>query len=223
MKVTKNMGCKHAPRRATRFGQIVAAAVLIGVSITTASAVVVTGPSSTLLVDGKDLGSSVTLYFSNYSTYTSTYDFGYVTGSTFNQFAPVLGTIPSYTFSGGTVMDFAVRKKSSGTVYDMANAAGYATQTYSNAIVLTSSVNPVVTSPYYDTLALVWDLDHNGSTEAGITIKSCVALFGCTTTDGMMAKTVAAPVPLPAALPLFMTGASLLAGLSFRRKRASTV
>jgi hypothetical protein len=221
MKATMNMGCKHAPRRATRLGQVVAAAVLIGASITTASALTVTGPSSVLMIDGKDIGTAVPLYISN-STITSAYDFGYVTGSGFQSLTWFTG-FPAGSFGGGDVADFALRKKTGGTIYSMSDSAGYVRQIYSDNVTASNSVHPVVTTDYNRSLVLSWDLNHDSIIDGSISISTCGVISSlCATTNGMMAKPVAA-VPLPAALPLFMTGASMLAGFSFRRKRASTV
>lgn len=170
-------------------------------------------PGLVLMVDGQDSNVTVNIAALDGTFPIGRYDFGFVAGSSYNR---ITSTIGSYTFAGGTVVDFALRDQGSdntfGTgddvVYSISNPADYADQWYYTPIAASNSRNPVVNNPYYHTLALLWDLDRNGVVDAGFDIGVSTPLFG---TDGV------APIPLPAAV--WLLGSGLLGLVLVRRRR----
>ena len=175
----------------------------------------VNGPGLVLMVDGSDSNVTVNISALDGTLPVATYDFGFVTGGGYNRITSAIG---SYTFAGGAMVDFGLRDRdldnTFGTgddiIYSISNPADYANQWYYTPITASSSQNPVVSSPYYHTLALLWDLDRNGVMDTDFDIGVSTPLTG---TDGVM------PVPLPAALWLLGSGLLGLAG-SLRRKKS---
>ena len=183
-------------------------------------ALAVDGPGLVLMVDGLDRNVTVNISALDGTLPLAKYDFGFVAGGSYNLITNQFGTtFGSYTFAGGAMVDFALRDRGSdntfGTVDDMiysiSNPADYADQWYYTPIAASNSRNPVVSSPYYHTLALLWDLDRNGVMDTGFDIGVSTPLSG---TDGVM------PVPLPAAVWLLGSGLLGLAG-SLRRKKSA--
>ena len=181
-------------------------------------ALAVDGPGLVLMVDGLDSNVTVNIKALDATLPLAKYDFGFVTGGSYNLITNQFGTtFGSYTFAGGTVVDFALRDQGSdntfGTgddvVYSISNPADYADQWYYTPIAASNSRNPVVNNPYYHTLALLWDLDRNGVVDAGFDIGVSTPLFG---TDGV------APIPLPAAV--WLLGSGLLGLVLVRRTKA---
>jgi hypothetical protein len=96
-------------------------------------------------------------------------------------------------------------------IYTIADPADYANQIFTIPIDPSHSVNPVVTSTYYNTLAIQWDLDGNGFNplqDAGLTLTTAVNPY-----DGMMP----APVPIPTSMLMFGTGLVGVAGMGWKR------
>jgi len=182
------------------------------------AALVVNGPGEVLMVDGGDKNSTVGLFGLSLTGLPAGYDFGFMDGGTFIPIALSSrrgGAFHSfYTFSGGTVVDFAVRNNATGAIFTMADAAGDVTQLYTRPINPSKSSDPVVSSDYYRVLTLDWKLNGNGLDpldSQGL----IVTLRSLKPQDGMMPE--AAPVKLLGSL-IFATG---LAGLVAWRRLAS--
>ncbi len=185
--------------------------LLVG-PISSALALTVNGPGMVLMVDGKDSNVSVSVTAVDGTLPLGVYDFGFLTGTGYTK---ITSTAGSYMFNGGDIVDFALRNRGLDTifgtaddlVYNMANPLDYANQIYLLEIAPSNSQNPVVSSPYYRSLALTWDLDLNGVMDTGFNLAVTTSLGSF---DGMT------PVPLPAAVWLFGSG---LAALSVFRRR----
>ncbi|HUJ79725.1 MAG TPA: PEP-CTERM sorting domain-containing protein [Nitrospiria bacterium] len=168
-----------------------------------------TAPGPVEIIDGTDLGSGVVTFNIDLTLPLAGYDFGFMNGTNFVPIAlapygpsSLYGT---YTFSGSDLVNFALESTSTNTVYTIADPANYATQIYSNPIDPSHSVNPVVTTPYYNTLLLDWNLMGGGydpSIDPMLTLTQAINPY-----DGM-----APVVPLPAAMLLFGSGLLGLAG-----------
>lgn len=196
------------------------AAWLMGLLLTSplssAFALTVDGPGMVLMIDGTDSNVTVDITAIDGTLPLGAYDFGFVTGSGYTKITSLAG---SWVFNGGDVVDFALRNRGSdntfGTgddvIYSISNPLDYANQTYLLAIDPSYSQNPVVTSPYYRSLLLTWDLDLNGVADTGFDLSVTTPLF---TYDGM------APIPLPAAVWLFGSGLLGLMGIARRKKKA---
>jgi hypothetical protein len=190
--------------------------LLLTAPLSSAYALTVDGPGMVLMIDGTDSNVTVNISALDGTLPLGTYDFGFVTGSSYNR---ITSTIGSWVFTGGDVVDFALRNRGPdntfGTgddlIYSISNPLDYANQIYSIPINPSNSRNPVVSSPYYRSLVLAWDLDRNGVTDAGFDIGVSTPLF---TNDGV------APVPLPAAVWLFGSGLLGLVGVARRKKKA---
>lgn len=191
--------------------------LLLFAPLSSAFALTVTSPGSVLMIDGVgDNNTTVKITALDASFPITQYQFGFLAGSSFTSITSIVNW--SYTFNGGDVVDFALRDKGTdgvfGTlddqIYDIANAADYANQTYSISIPASSSQNPVVTSDYYHALTISWDLNHNGIPDPGFDF----AITPLLSNDGM-APTV---VPLPAAVWLFGSGLLGLGALARRRR-----
>lgn len=183
----------------------------------------VDGPGRVLMVDGLDAGVTVNITALDGTLPLTRYDFGFVTGGSYNLITNQFGNnVGSFTFTGGTAVDFALRDRgadnNAGTaddvIYSISNAADYADQWYYAPIDASNSRNPVVTSPYYHTLALLWDLNLDGIADTGFDIGVSTPLLG---TDGVAPSVTA--VPLPAAIWLLGAGLLGMTG-SVRRKKA---
>jgi len=177
------------------------------------AALVVTTPGEVLIVDGTAGTVGVDTFNLDVTIPVANYDFGFLSGGVFTPIALLPGggvsLTGNYTFTGGSLVDFALRDNSTNVVYDMANPANYATQLYTDPVDPSHSITPVVSTPYYNTLSLEWDLDGNGFdplTDPGITLTHALDAY-----DGML-PVAAAAVPVPAALLLFGSGLFGLAG-----------
>jgi hypothetical protein len=172
--------------------------LLLAGPLSSAFAVTVDGPGMVLMIDGSDSNVTVNIAAIDGTFPLGQYDFGFLTGSS----------------------DFALRDRGTdnlfGTgddlIYGISNPADYANQIYSIPIDPSNSQNPVVSSTYYRSLILAWDLDLNGVTDAGFDIGVSTPLF---TYDGV-APTV---IPLPAAAWLFGSGLLGLGALMRRHRR----
>jgi len=174
------------------------------------AALIVTAPGPVEIVDGTDLGPGVVTFNIDLTLPLSGYDFGFMNGTDFVPIAlapmgpnSLYGT---YTFSGGDLVNFALENTSTNSLYTIADPANYATQLYYNPIDPSHSVHPVVTTPYYNTLLLEWNLMGGGfdqSTDPMLTLTQAINPY-----DGMMP----AVVPVPASVLLFSVGLLGLAG-----------
>lgn len=174
-------------------------------------ALVVNGPGSVLMVDGTDSNVTVTVAVADATFPIGRYDFGFMGGTGYTRITSIAG---SRTFLGGSIVDFALRDRGGDgifgtgddTVYAMSDPADYADQWYFGPVAASYSRNPVVSSEYYRTLTLFWDLNADGVQDAGFSIAAAQNLR-----DGM------APVPLPAAV--WLLGSGLLSFGAFVRGR----
>ena len=191
----------------------VAGILLLLTPLFSAYALTVNAPGKVLMIDGIDSNVTVNITAVDGTSPLGAYDFGFVTGSSYTKITSANG---SYTFNGGDIVDFALRNRGADTmfctaddvIYSISNPLDYANQTYLLAINPSFSQNPVVTSPYYRSLTLLWDLDRNGVADTGFDL---VATTPITSYDGMT------PVPLPAAA--WLLGSGLLSVGAFVRRR----
>ena len=176
---------------------------------------VVNSPGLVLMIDGTDHNPGVATFNIDLTLPLPMYDFGFVSGNVFTPIAlapngpdSLFGT---YTFSGGSLVNFALRNDQTSTIYTIADPADYANQIYTIPIDPSHSVNPVVPYTYYNTLAIQWDLDGNGFNplrDAGLTLTSAVNPY-----DGM----APAPVPIPTSMLMFSTGLVGFVGMTWQR------
>jgi hypothetical protein len=191
--------------------------LLLACPLSSAFALTVDGPGTVLMIDGTDSNVTVNVTALDGTLPLAAYDFGFVTGT---GYTAITSTIGSYVFNGGDTVNFALRNRgldnTFGTgddlVYSILDPADYANQTYLLAIAPSYSQNPVVSSPYYRSLLLTWDLDLNGVADTGFDLSVTTPLSSY---DGMT------PVPLPAAAWLFGSGLLGLAALARRRQHIS--
>lgn len=179
-------------------------------------------PGLVLMVDGKDPNASVAFEIMG-RRFGSGLDFGFMLGDTFSSLGSGGRQNETLVFSGGTTVDFAVRSngadKRVGTsddqIFRLSDSAHFVNQYYSGAISPWKAVNPEQAETYYRNLTMLWDLDHNGSTDLKITLQARGSY------DGMQFVAAATPVPLPAAVWLLGSGLISLLGIARRRKHAA--
>lgn len=191
--------------------------LLLASPLSSAFALTVDGPGMVLMIDGTDPNITVNVAAIDGTLSLTEYDFGFVTGSSYTKITSLAG---SWTFNGGDIVDFALRNRGSdntfGTgddvIYSISDSFDYANQIYSILIDPLNSQNPVVSSPYYRSLTLTWDLDLNGIADTGFDLAVTTPLF---TYDGMAPTAI----PLPAAAWLFGSGLLGLGALMRRHRR----
>jgi len=190
--------------------------ILWGIPPGPASAdLVVNSPGLVMMIDGTDHNGGVATFNIDLTLPLPMYDFGFVSGNVFTPIALAPNGPDSlwgqYNFSGGSLVDFALRNNQTSTIYTIEDPADYANQIFSGPIDPSHSVNPVVTSTYYNTLAIEWDLNGNGFNplqDAGLTLTYAVNPY-----DGM----APAPVPLPTSMLMFGSGLVGFVGMSWHR------
>ena len=189
-------------------------------SVSIPTEVLVAESSRVLMVDGKDRHSKVKIKVRLDVPQRSVFDFGFMNDGLYVPMTGKSHTSGSYTFAGGTVVDFALRNRGVdhlfGTpddlVYRLSDSANYALQTYFKAVKSSKSRNPTVTQVYFQDLRLSWDLDLDGKPDVHSLLEFKRGKY-----DGMMPAPAA--VPLPAALWLFGSGLLGL-GLTVRHRNA---
>jgi hypothetical protein len=190
--------------------------ILWGIPPGQASAdLVVNSPGLVLMIDGMDHNGGVATFNIDLTLPLPMYDFGFVNGNVFTSIALAPNGPDSlwgqYNFSGGSLVDFALRNNQTSMIYTIVDPADYANQIFSGPIDPSHSVDPVVTSTYYNTLAIEWDLNGNGFNplqDAGLTLTYAVNPY-----DGM----APAPVPIPTSMLMFGSGLVGFVGMSWHR------
>lgn len=176
-------------------------------SVSVPSELSVNSPSEVLLVDGADRNSSVTIKAWLDTPNRSEFDFGFMNQGAY---VPITGkshTKGTYTFAGGSIVDFALRYSGPdglfGTpddqIYRLSDSAGYAREHYVETIRAAKSRHPKVSQSYYRDLRLSWDLNLDGKPDAYTWLE-----FKSGRYDGMLPAATA--VPLPGTLLFFGSG-----------------
>ncbi len=184
------------------------------------SGMFVNDPGMVLMVDGTDRNASVSLLVRLDTPNRSAFDFGFMNNDIY---VPITGKSRakgSYTFAGGSIVDFALRNRGGdglfGTaddlIYRLSDGAGYATQYYSAPVSATRSRHPVVTGTYFQDLKLSWDLNLDGIVDARALLNVRSSKY-----DGMMPAPLA--VSLPGATWLLGSGLAVLGVTARRRNR----
>lgn len=217
--------------------------VYAGLFPATAEALFIDGPGRVLMVDGTDSGNTVQTLDFDLTISTRKYDFGFVaTNGSFTSIVSGNKTSGSYTFTGGSLINFALRDTSTGKVYSINDPKDYADQIYAVQNKPSDSKNPVVSSPYYRALILEWDLSNSGNhplsgwpSVSGMSMTSSIIseLQMGTTDVGFAVITasnsrdgfapVVAPVPLPPSVLLAMTGFGILALMNMKKRRSEGI
>jgi hypothetical protein len=182
------------------------------------SALWVDQPGLVLMVDGKDPNASVAFGIKG-GKHRPGLDFGFMMGDTFRALDSGWRQKMNPVFTGGTMVDFAVRDRgadrqfgtSDDRIFRLSDAADYANQYYSGAISPWKSSNPGQAETNYRNLTMLWDVNHDGTTDLKI------KLYTRNAHDGVHFVASATPVPLPAAVWLLGTGLAGLAALARRR------
>lgn len=197
-------------------GMLLLAGPLSSAFAATVNPLTVHAPGKVLLIDGTDSNATVIVTVVDSTQPLVAYDFGFVTGSGYTRITSGNG---SWVFNGGDIVDFALRSRGAdatfGTgddvIYSISNPLDYADQIYVGVIASSNSQNLVVSSDYYKSLTVLWDLDHNGTPDTGFALAISTSLGS---NDGV----APAPVPLPAAAWLFGSGLLGLIGVTSRRR-----
>lgn len=181
------------------------------------SQVVINQPGMVYMATDEDQDTLVALQVSGLWPRSLGYQFGYMSSSVFSAIINGNDGKQNLSFQAGASVDFAVRNKGAdgifGTTDDalfrLTDAAGYATQLYSDRI---SRKGSNIGNPTdYSKLTLQWDF--NGDEMNDLT----VLLKATTCNTGMHFAASSTPVPVPAALWLLGSG---FAGLTvFLRRR----
>lgn len=183
----------------------------------------VNDPGAVLMVDGTDRNASVSLRVRLDTPNRFAFDFGFMNNDTY---VPITGKSRAngrYTFTGGSIVDFALRNRGSdglfGTaddlIYRLSDGAGYATQNYFAPVDPAKSRHPAVTGTYFQDLKLNWDLNLDGLADAHALLQVRGGKY-----DGMMPAPLA--VSLPDAAWLFGSGL-VVVGFTARRRKRRTI
>jgi hypothetical protein len=180
------------------------------------AALIVTAPGPVLIIDGTDSGGNVPTFNLDLTLPLSGFDFGFMIDGVFTGIALAPNGpdsfVGTYSFMGGSLVNFALRDNGTNTIYTITDPALYAIQIYSDPIDPSHAVTPPLTTDYYRTLTLAWDLngwDLNGNGFDPLNCPMLTITYALNPNDGMAP---AAPVPVPAAILLFGSGLFGLAG-----------
>lgn len=188
-------------------------------SVWDVSGLSVNDPLPVLMIDGADRNSSVKIKVRVDSPKRSGFDFGFVNDGVYTPITGKSGVRGSYTFTGGAIIDFALRSWGAdhlfGTaddqVYRLSDGADYAQQYYFDPAKSSKSRNPKIIPGDFQELRLDWDLNHDGKTDIETWIDVKRSRY-----DAM--APAAAPVPVPSTMWFF--GSGLLAlGVALKRKK----
>jgi hypothetical protein len=161
-------------------------------------------PGLVLFVDGLDKGPRVRTFNVDATFPLDRLDFGFVYESGFTGIALRPAGAPSlfawHTFTGGQLVDFALRDRLSGDIFAISDPRNFTTQYYFSEVDPSFSRHPVVTDPYFNALILEWDLSSVGLGGHGPLWLTMTQAQN--PVDGMQP----APVPLPGAISLFGSG-----------------
>ena len=115
-----------------------------------ASPMTLTTSQPVLMIDGSDADSTVSVFLIDNS---ASYDFGYWTGSMFQD-----ALNGQATFIGGSLVDFAIQDNN-GIVNKLSD--GTAEMYFSGDVNASQSENPVVSDNYYQNLTITWTSGNN--------------------------------------------------------------
>ena len=169
---------------------------LLGLSSVAYALPLTTSSVPVLMIDGGGDGdASVSVMVSDTSP---GFDFGYIgAGDTFQMIVPSALNIGTAFFTGGSIVDFAIRDAAD-TITRASQ--GTAEMIFSGDIVASNSENPIVLDDYWQNLTITWSIGNND-----------MAFNIGGSKDGF------APVPEPATMLLLGTGLIGLAGFGRRK------
>lgn len=175
-------------------------------------------PMKVLMVDGKDPKADVNLRVWLDTPDRGAFDFGFMNNGVYTPFINKGFTQGKFSFSGGTIVDFALRNKGSdglfGTqddsIYRLSDGLGYVSQNYFGLVNPTNPHNAGVTQNYYQNLTLLWDLNLDGTPDAHTLLELTGSRF-----DGMMPSALAVPLPSAA----WLLGSGILGFAAALRRR----
>lgn len=181
----------------------------------------INSPATVLMIDGTDRNSNVSIRVLLDTPDRSAFDFGFMSNNAFVVITGKSRTQGSYTFAGGSIIDFALRDKgadglfgtSDDLIYRLSASSGYAAESYFAPINPAKSRHPVVTDSYFQDLTLNWDLNHDGIFDAHVRLEIKGSKY-----DGMM------PAPMTVSLPAsyWLLGSGLAVGGITLRRREKT-
>ena len=131
------------------------------------------------------------------------FDFGFYNGG-FQQILDSTMMMTTSFFAGGDVVDFAIRSEVDSTVYKLSD--GTAMLAFTGQISAGNSVNPTVTTDYWQSVTITWTVDNNDF------------VIGMSGNDGFAPSS--SPVPEPFAALVFTAGLMVVGSRVQRQSRA---
>jgi len=204
-------------------GSLILVVLALGMFLFSGSASALTMESTpVLIVDGIDTDTTVTVGIMH-NTRTQGFDFGYLSSGSFTTLLTVAQAYGEVTFTGGDVVNFAVKDIPSGNVFALGEDAlgnNYCTLDFSGGpIDANHSQHPVVSSGYWNNVTLQWGVptpllvQGDGRQQPGFDL---IAEAQGSQYDGL------APAPAspePSTMLLFGSGLLGLAGLGRRFRK----